>query len=177
MYHAAGISIGGTLMTQSITRAALAVLCIWIGTSAAPAAAQSNDRLEGYYYPTPSSTEAYVSRAKTLQDSTRSRRIGFVSELTRQLQEQPYAPTYAVFAKGDAAKRLIIVAYGDGQINTVYRARALFASLTGLSRLTPLFRDLQVEELFTFFDLCKLLGFSTITISDGDKFAHQVTIK
>ena len=60
---------------------------------------------------------------------------------------------------------------------TIYRARALFASLTGLARLTPLFQQLQVEEIFTFFDLCKLLGFTTLTISDGDKFAHQVAIK
>jgi len=157
-------------------RMALAAICIWLA-AAVPAAAQSNDRLEGYYYPKPGSSETYLSRAKTLQDSTRSRRIGFVSELTRQLSEQPYAPTYAIFAKGDDARRLIVVAYGEGQLNTVYRARALFASLTGLSRLTPLFKDLQVEELYTFFDLCKLLGFTTITISDGDKFAHQVTIK
>ncbi|HEX9463918.1 MAG TPA: molybdopterin-guanine dinucleotide biosynthesis protein A [Alphaproteobacteria bacterium] len=155
---------------------AVIVMVAWAidGTSAA---AQSADRHEGYYYPAVSSREVYVSRAQVLKDSTRSRRLGFVSGLTQQLAEQPYAPTYAVFAKGDYAKRLIVVAYGEGQYNTVYRARALFASMTALARLTPLFQELQVEELFTFFDLCKLLGFADITISDGDKFAHQITIK
>ena len=63
------------------------------------------------------------------------------------------------------------------QYNTIYRARALFASMTALARLTPLFRELQVEELFTFFDLAKMMGFSSITISDGAKFTHQVTLK
>jgi hypothetical protein len=145
--------------------------------SGGPAAAQLVDRLEGYYYPAVSSRESYVSRAQTLKDSTRTRRLGFVSGLTHQLAEQPYPPPYAVFAKGDDAKRLIIVGHEDGQLNTVYRARALFASLTGLARLTPLFQELQVEEIFTFFDLCKLLGFTTITVSDGVKFTHQVTIK
>ncbi len=162
-------------MKQWSLLAAVMAVCLWVtGAIAAP---PPKDRLEGYYYPTITSREVYVSRGKVLEDSTRARRLGFVSAITQQLAEQPYAPTYAVFAKGDDAKRLIIVAYGGGQLNTVYRARALFAALTALARLTPLFQELQVEELFTFFDLCKLLGFTTITVSDGDKFAHQITIK
>lgn len=159
--------------------AALAVVVgvgVWIG-GIEPAAAQSNDRLEGYYYPKVTSREAYVSRARTLQDSTRARRLGFVSGLTQQITEMPYAPSYAIFAKGDQATRLIVVGFGDGQLDTIYRARALFASLTSLARLTPLFQELQVEELFTFFDLCKMLGFTTITVSDGRRFTHQITIK
>lgn len=141
------------------------------------AMAQPADRHEGYYYPKVTSYESYTSRARVMDDSDRSRRIAFVSGLTQQLADLPYAPSYAIFAKGGEADRLIVVAYGGGQFNTIYRARALFASLTALARLTPLFRDLQVEDLFTFFDLAKLLGFRTITISDGDKFAHQVALK
>ncbi len=140
-------------------------------------AAQPADRHEEYYYPKVSSRETYVSRARALDDSDRARRLGFVSGLTQQLSELPYAPSYAIFAKGGEADRLIVVAYGEGQLNTIYRARALFASLTALARLTPLFQELQVEEIFTFFDLCKLLGFRTLTISDGAAFAHQVTLR
>ncbi len=139
--------------------------------------AQPIDRHEEYYYPKVASHETYVSRAKVMADSDRGRRLGFVSGLTQQLSDLPYAPSYAVFAKGGEGDRLIIVAYGEGQFNTLYRARALFASLTALARLTPLFQELQVEDLFTFFDLCKLLGFRTITISDGEKFAHQVALR
>jgi hypothetical protein len=161
-----------------VAAAALIVMAASLGTSPVQAQApQPSDRLEGYYYPKVSSRETYVSRAQTLKDSTRARRLGFVSALTQQLADSPYAPTYAVFAKGEDAQRLIIVSYAGGQYNTVYRARALFASLTALARLTPLFQELQVEDLFTFFDLAKLLGFTTITISDGDRFAHQVTVK
>ena len=161
--------------------AAVVGVALWGAAYAAraqgPHPAPAGDRLQGYYYPRITSHEVYVSRARTLEDSTRTRRLGFVSGLTEQLANLPYAPTYAIFAKGGESRRLIIVAYGDGQINTVYRARALFASLTALARLTPLFQQLQVEELFTFFDLCKMLGFETITISDGRKFTHQVTLK
>ena len=54
---------------------------------------------------------------------------------------------------------------------------ALFAMLTAVARLTKLFQEYRVEELFTFFDLCKLLGFEQVTITDGYEFAHQVIIK
>ena len=163
-------------------RIAVIALALWAvgagsGGIVPAAAAGSADRLEGYYYPKITSREVYVSRARTLEDSTRTRRLGFVTGLTQQLTDMPYAPSYAIFAKGDQAHRLIIVAYGDGQFNTVYRARALLASLTELARLTPLFQQLQVEELFTFFDLCKLLGFTSITVSDGRHFAHQIVIR
>lgn len=153
------------------------ILALLAVLAASDAVAQPADRHEEYYYPKVTSRETYVSRARVMDDSDRTRRIGFVSGLTQQLADMPYAPSYAVFAKGGESDRLIIVAYGDGQLNTIYRARALFASLTSLSRLTTLFRELQVEEIFTFFDLCKLLGFRTITISDGDKFAHQVALR
>ncbi len=156
---------------------AVAVFLAVVMPGASVAQEPPADRLVGYYYPKVTSREVYVSRARVLQDSTRTRRLGFVSGLTQQLANLPYAPAYAIFAKGEEATRLIIVAYGDGQLNTVYRARALFATLTGLSRLTPLFQELHVEELFTFFDLCKLLGFTTITVSDGRRFTHQVTLK
>jgi hypothetical protein len=34
-----------------------------------------------------------------------------------------------------------------------------------------------VAEDVNFFDLLKLLGFRQLTITDGDKLTHQVTIK
>ncbi len=89
----------------------------------------------------------------------------------------PYPPQFAIFAKGSNAEKLIIVGLNDNTYNTIYRARALFAMLTAVARLTKLFQEYRVEELFTFFDLCKLLGFEQITITDGYEFAHQVLIK
>jgi hypothetical protein len=91
--------------------------------------------------------------------------------------DQKYAPTYAIFAKGDDAEKLIIVGLMDGQLDTVYRARALFATLTAVARTTPLFQDLPDADRMTFFDLLKLLGFEQVTITDGAGFAHQVFIE
>jgi hypothetical protein len=148
----------------------LVILCLAV-------AGHADDRHAGYYYPTPQTVETYVARAKTLPDSNRTRRIGFVVQLTRQMLNNPYPPEFAVFAKGDDAEKLLIVALKGGVIDTLYRARALLAMLTSVARATPLFQELGAVETFTFFDLLKILGFTQLTISDGDRFAHQVLIE
>jgi hypothetical protein len=154
----------------------LALAAIFFGNGAI-ADEVSTDRHVGYYYPVPESTETYAARTPTLADSDRNRRIGFVTGLTGELLNQKYAPTYAVFAKGDDAEKLIIVGLMDGQLDTLYRARALFATLTAVARMTPVFREMPEADRLTFFDLLKLLGFKQVTITDGVGFAHQVFIE
>jgi len=137
----------------------------------------STDRHAGYYYPAPESSETYTARVNKLLDSDRNRRIAFVTGLTAELLDQKYAPTYAIFAKGDDAEKLIIVGLMDGQLDTVSRARALVATLTAVARTTPVFQNLPDADRMTFFDLLKLLGFEQVTITDGVGFAHQVFIE
>ena len=72
---------------------------------------------------------------------------------------------------------MIIVALEDDFIDTLYRARALLAQLTAISRTTPLLQELGLADFLTFFDLVKLLGFVQITISDGDEFTHQILLE
>lgn len=145
-----------------------------------PAAAQTvvkKDRHVGYYYPTPQTVEIYRARAVTLADSNRVRRMGFVTELTKEILSKPYPPQFVIFAKGTEAQDMIIVGLYDNSYNTLYRARALLAELSAVARLSPIFKEYGVEDIFTFFDLLKLLGFTKLTISDGAKFAHQVLIR
>ena len=134
------------------------------------------DHHEGYYYPTPQTVEHYTGRVVTLPDSDKIRRQGFVIGMARQLVSGQYAPDYALFAKGDNAQKLIITGLRDGSLDTIYRARALFASLTLIARSTPFFQKSTQPEEATFFDLLKLLGFTQVTISDGKEFSHQVII-
>jgi hypothetical protein len=144
---------------------------------AVPVRAQPADRHEGYYYPTPSSQEIYVARAKVLIDATRDKRLEFINGLTASQLAGSYAPAYVAFAKGDRADRLIVVSLVSGQLDTVFRARALLAQLTAVARGTPLLQDYGVDNLFTFLDVLKLMGFTRVTLSDGDRFAHQITIR
>jgi hypothetical protein len=160
-----------------MVRAALCLAVMAVCCGGARADEVSGDRHAGYYYPVPESSESYTARVNRLIDSDRNRRIAFVTGLTNELLTQKYAPSYAIFAKGDDAEKLIIIGLMDGQLDTIYRARALFATLTAVARLSPVFQNIEDSDRLTFFDLLKLLGFQQVTISDGVGFAHQVFIE
>ncbi len=151
------------------------LLALLIGS--AQAQEPSSDRHAGYYYPIPATSEVYKARAVTLPDASRKRRILFVTELTNQMINSAYPPPVAIFAKGEQAEKLIITALYDDGYNTLYRMRGLLAMLSARARTTPIFRAYEVEDLFTFFDLLKLLGFEQLTVTDGDRFAHQIELK
>lgn len=160
----------------SASRIAGLILAAAIVTAATPGALAA-DRHAGYYYPIPATSEVYTARAVTLPDASRKRRILFVTELSNQMLSNAYPPPVAIFAKGEEAEKLIITSlYADGH-NTLYRMRGLLATLSARARTTPIFRAYEVEDVFTFFDLLKLLGFEQLTVTDGDRFAHQIEIK
>ena len=150
--------------------AALFLTCLAMPASAA-------DRHAGYYYPEPATSETYKARMLTFGEANREMRIGFIVTLTNQMLNRPYPPGFAVFAKGAEAEKLIIVALRDDYLDTLYRARALFAMLTSVARSSRFITEHGLQDFVTFFDLAKLLGFAQITISDGDGFAHQVVIE
>ena len=159
-------------MTKTI--AVSAAIMLWM-MAATPSHAA--DRHAGYYYPTPGAIETYKARTITTADADRKMRLGFIVGITRNTLSMPYAPRFVIFAKGEEAEKMIIVALEDDYIDTLYRARALLAQLTAIARTTPLLQELGLADFLTFFDLVKLLGFSQITISDGDRFAHQIMLK
>lgn len=148
------------------------------GTLAAGAApAAGDERHIGYYYPEPQTEEVYDARLPVLPDSDRRRRVGFVTVLTAEMLNRPYPPRFVVFAKGTEAEKLIITAVTRDSFDTIYRARALFAMLTAMSRATPFFADQADSDRYTFFDLLKLLGFEQLTFTDGESFAHRVVLR
>ena len=137
------------------------------------------DQADGgtYYYPAVSDTEMYRSMARQLPDTSRERRIGFVVSITGIQLQRGHAPLTAIFANGEDAEQLIIVAVADGRLNTKYRVRAFFSTLTALSRATPMFAEFGVETTFNFYDLAKMLGFTTITVSNGVDYTYQVIVR
>lgn len=144
---------------------------------AATAPASATDRHAGYYYPPVQTEETYTARARTLLNAERLLRLEFVNTVTAQQLTSPYPPQYALFAKGDEAEKMIIVSLHEGTYDTLYRMRGLLAMLTSVARRTPFFREHEVEDFFTFFDLLKLLGFAQLTVTDGASFAHRVWIE
>jgi hypothetical protein len=168
---AAGLAFG--LITLGIL-SANAIAQDNVSFSQQPAEEESTH--EGYYYPKPQTLEHYVSRTITLAESDKVRRQAFIIGMTKQLLDGKYAPSFAIFAKGGQSEKLIVVGMVDGQLNTIYRARALLAQLTAVARATPFFQQNTQPEESTFFDFMKLLGFHQITITDGRAFAHQVIV-
>lgn len=150
----------------------MVMLCI----AAFPASAKE-DRYIGYYYPAPDAVETYCARVPAMPNMDRRRRIGFIIGIHEGMVGKPYESAYAVFAKGGEARKLIIVAKQDGYLTTVYRVRALLADLTTSVRTMPVFDESGAAENLTFLDLLTILGFETITVSDGDKFAHQFRLQ
>tara|TARA_B100000676_G_scaffold312019_1_gene384349 strand:+ start:2251 stop:2787 length:537 start_codon:yes stop_codon:yes gene_type:complete len=144
---------------------------------AEPATEESNDRHEGYYYPEPQTLEVYVARAQTLPDSDRARRLGFVTLLATQQLQAPYSPGLAIFAKGEEAEKLIMVALKDELFDSIYRMRGVLAMMTASARTSELFRSYNVQDIFTFFDLLKLMGFEKVTLTNGRDLAHVVYLE
>jgi hypothetical protein len=144
---------------------------------APPPKPAAEDKYIGYYYPKPTTIETFDSSLQTIANIDRAQRVQFVTVVSQGTIQSAYRVPYAVFAKGEKADRMIIVGMQQGELNTLYRMRALLANMTTMSRLSPFFQERTVAEDATFFDLLKLLGFKQLTITDGDKLTHQVTIK
>jgi hypothetical protein len=143
----------------------------------AAAAPAGEDRYIGYYYPKPTSSESFESTLQTLPGVDRPQRVQFVTVMSQGTLQSAYRVPYAVFVKGEKADKLIVVGLQRGELDTIYRQRALLANMTTMARLSPFFQEKTVAEDATFFDLLKILGFTSLTITDGDKSAHQVFIK
>ena len=135
------------------------------------------DRYVGYYYPKPTATENYTSPMQTIAGAERAQRVQFATVVSQGTIQSAYRVPYSVFVKGEKADKMIIVGLQPGEMSTIYRARAILANMTTMSRLSPFFQERTIAEDANFFDLLKLLGFQQVTISDGDKFTHQVNIK
>ena len=160
-------------MPFSIRLSCLCIFSIFILT----APARADDRHAGYYYPTPQTSELFSSYFEPLAGTSKRSRIGFTVGLNAEQKKRSYAPPYHIFAKGSHAQKMIIVATGPGQYNTIYRLRALLASLSADARISPLFRELENPEDATFLDLARMVGFEIVTITDGDTIAHQIDIQ
>jgi hypothetical protein len=147
------------------------------GDAPSPATRAKESGHEGYYYPKLTSHEVYKARTRVIDKADRHSRLLFISALTKDQTNAGYSPRYSMFAKGDEAEKLIIVGLDDGSFSTIYRARAVMAALSALARLTPLLKDVDLEDELTFYDVLKLMGFKEINVTDGRKFAHRITLE
>lgn len=153
----------------------LSIAILFLLGAVAPAAAF--DSHAGYYYPEPQTREAYVTEVTVDPTAEPRSRAGFVIGLAAQHSNQNHDPGYHLFAKGGELEKLIIVATGNERYDTLYRMRALLASLTSMARATELFSRTENPHELNFLDFCKLIGFKQVTISNGKDLTHQIKIQ
>ena len=72
---------------------------------------------------------------------------------------------------------MIITSLERDRFTTMYQMRGLLAMMTARARTTEFFRELAVDDVFTYLDLLKMMGFEKLTVTDGDTFAHQIIIE
>ncbi len=139
--------------------------------------ASAEHRYQGYYYPEVAVEESYEPRAPRLPQASRELRIAFVTGISAEQGEKAYPAQVIAFTKGGEDDSLIFIALYDGPMSTVYRTRAFFAQMTSVARLLPAFQnEAALAEDYTFFDLAYMMGFTSITASDGDSFAYRVVL-
>jgi hypothetical protein len=128
---------------------------------------------DSYYYPPVNSEEVFARDLALAPIPRRAVRVGLITRITRTQLAAPESPRFVIFAKGDEAKHMIIIALDDQVFKTVYRARAVLAQLTSNVRSADFFTS-NIEDYATWFDLAKLLGFDDLVISDGATWSHRV---
>ena len=132
---------------------------------------------DNYYYPPVSSEEVFSRALAAGPAAGRAVRVGFTTQITKAQLAAPESPRFVIFAKGEKAQHMIIVALDDEVFKTLFRARAVLAQLTSNLRGTEFFIENGVEDRATWFDLARLLGFEDMVISDGATWSHRVTFE
>ncbi len=155
-------------MLRLLAAACLSLLAVPAWADGAP------DRHEGYYYPPITSTEVFARPRSDAPEAGREIRIAFVTQITKAMLDAPDTPPYVLFAKGAEAEKLILIGLDDEMFKTLYRARAVLAQLTSNARGTEFFVRSEQQTTATFFDLLVLLGFESLTVSDGETWAHRI---
>ncbi len=129
---------------------------------------------DNYYYPPVNSEEVFARDLAVAPPAGRAVRVGFTTQITKAQLAAPESPRFVIFAKGDEARHMIIIALDDQVFKTLYRARAVLAQLTSNTRATDFFINSNIQDHATWFDLAKLLGFEDLVISDGATWSHRV---
>ncbi len=149
-----------------------AIIAVSLGAASLGGAAWAAGK-DSYYYPPVDSEEVFARELAVAPLADRTVRVGLATLITKAQLAAPESPRFVIFAKGNEAQHMIIIALDDQIFKTIYRARAVLAQLTSNARGADLFVN-KIEDHATWFDLANLLGFEDLVISDGETWSHRV---
>jgi len=164
-------------MFSKFFKPVIAAFCFALISFLSVQTAFSADRHAGYYYPVPQTFESYISPLPTMPSVTKRSRIGLIVGLNEKQLSRHFASGYHMFAKGEVGQKLIVVAVDTNRYQTLYQLRALLAAMSSMARTSPLFAKSGAPENLNFLDLCKMAGFTQVTLSNGVDISHRIDIK
>ena len=149
-----------------------AIIAVSLGAASLGGAAWAAGK-DSYYYPPVDSEEVFAREIAVAPLADRTVRVGLTTLITKAQLAAPESPRFVIFAKGDEAQHMIIIALDDQVFRTIYRARAVLAQLTSNVRGADFFAN-NIQDYATWFDLARMLGFEDLVISDGATWSHRV---
>ncbi len=149
-----------------------AIIAVSLGAASLGGAAWAAGK-DSYYYPPVDSEEVFARELAVAPLADRTVRVGLTTLITKAQLAAPESPRFVIFAKGDEAQHMIIIALDDQVFRTIYRARAVLAQLTSNVRGADFFAN-NIQDYATWFDLARMLGFKDLVISDGATWSHRV---
>ncbi len=149
-----------------------AIIAVSLGAASLGGAAWAAGK-ESYYYPPVDSEEVFARKLAVAPLADRTVRVGLTTLTSKAQLAAPESPRFVIFAKGDEAQHMIIIALDDQIFKTIYRARAVLAQLTSNVRGAEFFVN-KIRDDATWFDLAKMLRFEDLVISDGETWSHRV---
>jgi hypothetical protein len=149
-----------------------AIIAVSLGAASLGGAAWAAGK-DSYYYPPVDSEEVFAREIAVAPLADRTVRVGLTTLTTKAQLAAPESPRFVIFAKGDEAQHMIIIALDDQIFKTIYRARAVLAQLTSNVRGADFFAN-NIQDYATWFDLARMLGFKDLVISDGATWSHRV---
>ena len=147
-----------------MTRSIIAICCILFVQTVFAGVEKT---AAGYYYPNITSQEIFDRVLIKTPAAEKAVRIDFVTKITKSQLAAPESPKFVVYAKGENAEKLIIMAIDDDIFKTLFRVRAVLAQITSNLRANKFLAAQNLQQAGTFFDLLQLMHFKTLVVSDG----------
>ncbi len=140
---------------------------------------RADDEARGTYYAGTVDNERYQAKQPAAPGMAGTQRRQFVDQLVSLLIRLRAMDLVSIFVIGEGWDHLMIVSQAEDQFGNEYRARAYLAGLLPIIRANNLAPQPVAQiaaEASSFLDLAAAMGFTDISVSEGDLFTYHAEI-
>jgi hypothetical protein len=129
----------------------------------------------GVFFPAPTSAETRELPFSMGADPGFQRRLFFADQVN--LAAVNSAAPVIVQAVGAEQRTLVFTLVDTTSEPTPYIARAMMARATSIIRFAPAIAEMGISQDLDVYSIAGILGFKSIVVTDGRKFAHDVRLQ